>query len=125
MGPNCPTLHCARKLDLRRRDHARRAWFVRCLALAAGSNRQRKRSDMRRSSLRELCGVILALALCAIPALGQNASVSGLVTDAAGAVVPKADVSLTNTKTNVGYRAASDNDGIYRVSGLVPGTYRA
>jgi hypothetical protein len=78
-----------------------------------------------RFSLRELwpATAFLGVVICGIPCLGQTASVSGLVTDSSGAVVPKADVTLTNNKTNVEYRAASDSDGIYRVPGLVPGVY--
>lgn len=76
-------------------------------------------------TMRWLTTALLVLLAGGLACFGQDASVSGLVRDSSGAVVPKADVTLTNTKTNVQYRAATDGDGIYRVSGLVPGIYSA
>jgi Carboxypeptidase regulatory-like domain len=68
---------------------------------------------------------ILSGLLCTLPCFGQNASVSGTVTDSTGAAIQRATVAFTNSNTNAVYQAATDDDGVYRVSGLVPGTYSA
>src|SRR5712671_940792 len=83
------------------------------------------RFSLRRTPAKSLAYGFLGVVLCGITCFGQNASVSGVVNDTSGAVVPKTDVRFTNSKTNVDYRAATDNDGIFRVSGLVPGIYNA
>jgi hypothetical protein len=64
---------------------------------------------------------ILSAILCAVPCVAQNASVSGMVSDSSGAVIQRAKVVLTNSNTNAVYQAATDDAGVYRVSGVVPG----
>ena len=68
---------------------------------------------------------VLALAiLCALPivtkAQGQ-ASVTGVVTDVTGAVVPGASVKLVDTKTNASYFGKTAGDGSYRIVDIPPG----
>jgi hypothetical protein len=83
-------------------------------------------SAMRhRTHKRPLPLFILSAILCAIPCVAQNASVSGLVNDSSGAVIQRAKVVLTNSNTNSVYQAATDDAGVYRVSGVVPGIYSA
>jgi Carboxypeptidase regulatory-like domain/Ankyrin repeats (3 copies) len=50
-------------------------------------------------------------------------SVKGVVTDAAGAVIPAVQLNLTNVKTNHVYSAASNDEGAYEFVGVEPGTY--
>ncbi len=57
------------------------------------------------------------------PAQIGTGSVTGIVTDATGAVVPEADVTVTNVDTNVSRVTASTNTGDYAVTGLLPGRY--
>jgi hypothetical protein len=51
-------------------------------------------------------------------------TVAGTVTDASGAIVPGATVTATNTGTNDRHTVKSDLGGNYRVTSLVPSTYR-
>lgn len=55
----------------------------------------------------------------------ENASVSGLITDAQGKVVAGTKISLTNINTGRAYTAESNESGFYRESTLPPGVYRA
>ncbi len=60
-------------------------------------------------------------------AFGQSSTsgkVVGTVTDVSGAIVPKAEVLLTNTGTNAIARTVSDGSGEYLFSVVSPGTYR-
>ena len=53
-----------------------------------------------------------------------RASLRGTVTDQAGAVVPDATVTLTNTDTNATLVAKSDANGIYQFNALPPAHFR-
>ena len=53
-----------------------------------------------------------------------NASVAGLVKDASGAVVPRADVKAVNVETNVTSTTVTDNVGFYAFLSLPVGHYR-
>jgi hypothetical protein len=59
--------------------------------------------------------------------LAQNtgATVAGTVTDPQGNAVPGADVVLTSSTTNVPFTTKTNGSGIYRITGLLPGSYRA
>lgn len=48
----------------------------------------------------------------------------GKVTDPQGAIVPNAAITVTNLGTNNAVTVNATEDGTYRVSNLVPGTYR-
>src|SRR5437868_4245648 len=50
-------------------------------------------------------------------------SVTGTVTDQSGAVVPGAQVTVTNEATGLKRQAASDASGFYRVLDLPQGSY--
>ena len=58
--------------------------------------------------------------------IGQTptGSISGLVKDESGAVVPGAALTITNSQTGVRRSVPSDAGGRYRVPGLDPGFYR-
>jgi len=60
-----------------------------------------------------------------LPALGQNisATLSGTVLDQAGAVIPGADIKLTNQGTGVTVGSASNEVGMFVFTSLLPGTY--
>jgi hypothetical protein len=67
--------------------------------------------------------VALALAvLCVAPLRAQDAaSITGIVADASGAVVPGAKIVLSNKSTNLSYQAVSNATGSYTISNIVPG----
>lgn len=80
---------------------------------------------------RVLCASTLFLwvalfALFAVPR-GLHAQalsgINGTVTDASGAVVPGAAISITNVSTGVVSKATSSSVGTYRITDLTPGTY--
>ena len=54
---------------------------------------------------------------------GSSGSLTGKITDPSGAVVPNANVSITNSTTNQSFEVTTDNEGVYRVQNLPPGTY--
>jgi hypothetical protein len=69
--------------------------------------------------------ILLAVAF-APPAWPQasTGTVSGTVRDQSGAVVPAANVTLTNTATNVTSKTITNQVGFYILPGVVPGPYR-
>jgi type 1 fimbria pilin len=53
-----------------------------------------------------------------------TANISGTVSDSSGAVVPNANVPLTNTATNESRSVATESAGSYQFTKLPIGTYR-
>jgi len=54
----------------------------------------------------------------------SNASVSGVIADPTGAVIPGATVTATDTRTKQAYKVTSDTSGRYTLSGLAADTYQ-
>ena len=78
----------------------------------------------------ELHSVCLAAA-CAwfvgvLPAGAQAGAgeITGLVKDQAGAAVPGATITVTDTRTNFQRVTVSSGEGVYTAAGLAPGDYR-
>ncbi len=69
--------------------------------------------------------VIVALLLTPllIWAQSQNSSISGTITDASGAVVPNADLTLTSMQRQTAVQSKSGPAGLYTFPNLEPGTY--
>ena len=53
-----------------------------------------------------------------------GATLTGTVTDSSGAVVPKAQVTITDVATGVARKITADNVGLYSAPNLLPGTYQ-
>ncbi|MCX6615011.1 MAG: TonB-dependent receptor [Acidobacteria bacterium] len=72
-----------------------------------------------------LCLLFFCIALSCGTALGQsgNATLTGTVTDATGAVVPNAKVTVTNVATGVARTLETTAAGLYVLPGLIPGAY--
>src|SRR3984893_4407134 len=73
-------------------------------------------------------GVFMALIFylfTSIPARAQvtGATLSGTVTDASGAAVPNAQVSIKNTATGLTRDVTTDSAGYYTIPNIVPGVY--
>src|SRR5713226_8952671 len=68
----------------------------------------------------------ILIALTATLALAQfeTATLTGVITDSAGAVVPKTDVKAVNEATNVESSASANAEGRYFFPNLRPGSYR-
>lgn len=81
-----------------------------------------KPSHPARRSLRHL---VIALIILAASAAAQiyTGSLTGVVTDPSGAVVPNAGVTATDTAKGIAYRATTDASGRYLIRTLPPSTY--
>ena len=77
-------------------------------------------------SFAALCSILTTLLLVATGALGQGAyqaQIRGTLTDQSGAVVAKAEITITNDGTNISQSAISDDHGQYVLGGLRPSVY--
>src|SRR5262245_14559001 len=65
------------------------------------------------------------IAILAITALAQTSrgTVSGIVTDPTGAVVPGASITLTNDQTGVSRTTTANGEGFYRFDAVDLGPY--
>jgi hypothetical protein len=71
--------------------------------------------------------LLLLLTLCVsmlLDAQSTNATLSGVVVDSAGKVIPDAMIEILNEATNMHYAGQTNGTGIYTVSILPPGQYR-
>lgn len=70
-------------------------------------------------------GLIALVFLLAMPVWAQTNTgiISGRVTDPSGAVVPDAQITVTQTETNVDAVSATNSDGLFRVPSLINGPY--
>ena len=69
---------------------------------------------------------LVAIALLTIAPLHSQttfASITGIVTDSTGSVVPSAQVVATNVETNIAVQAASNESGNYTIAQLQLGSY--
>ena len=67
-------------------------------------------------------GLVLASVLT-MTGQDYRAQITGQILDATGAVVPAAQVTVTNVATNVGAVTQSDQAGLYTALYLIPGNY--
>lgn len=80
--------------------------------------------ERRRTSFRSLIAVALVLvSTFASRAQQTTGSISGLITDPSGAIVPAVNVSATSSATGAVTRTTSNADGIYRFVTLPSGGY--
>src|SRR5437899_12528804 len=96
----------------------------------------RKRNALGRGTMKPTGGnmvfairvvLVLALALglsAPLAAQIQNATFSGTVTDPSGAVLPGAEVTVTNLGTGLTVKVKTDGNGLYRLTELPVGTYK-
>ncbi len=71
--------------------------------------------------------IVLVLSLTLLTfttARAQTSQITGRVTDPSGAVIPGAEVTVTNAGTGVRWTASSNQEGYYTVSRLDPGRYQ-
>jgi hypothetical protein len=72
---------------------------------------------------RMMCAVLLSLAVASAQSI-TTGKIVGTVTDASGAMVPKAQVQLVDTDTNATAVATTDDSGGYVFTNLQPGPYK-
>src|SRR5208282_1248200 len=66
---------------------------------------------------------LVLFALVTTPLLAQTAEISGLVSDPSGLLVPNATVEVRSRETGAGRRVISNQEGLYSVPALPPGSY--
>ena len=76
------------------------------------------------SGRRALTLVILSCMTLVAQAQSTSAAISGFVTAKNDATVPNATVMITNIASGISTTAHTNDSGLYRISGLTPGTYR-
>jgi Carboxypeptidase regulatory-like domain len=77
-----------------------------------------------RSRLSTTVAVCVVLwATFSAPAQEPTGTISGTITDASGAVVPDATITITNRATGATRAAATNADGLYSAPALLPGEY--
>jgi len=77
------------------------------------------RSLLKATQLASLAVVFTALAF----GQSERGTITGAVRDQSGAVVPSANVTITNQATNIAIHATTNNDGEFTVPNLQPGLY--
>jgi hypothetical protein len=87
----------------------------------------RPAEDFRIFLLRAFCLTFLSFVVCGQNARAQsqalNGQIEGVVTDAGGAAIPNAKVTVTNIETGVVRTVNSDDNGVYRAPLLPLGVY--
>jgi hypothetical protein len=81
--------------------------------------------------MNRFCFLSALLALSILPVIGSrclaqgsSATVTGVVTDSSGAVIPRTHVVITNVGTNISHEAETGSAGEYTIPLLTPGEYR-
>ena len=77
-------------------------------------------------TVRLLCGIVVVLGLCSAEGLyaQDTASLTGTVNDSSGAVVPGAQVAVTNPEHGISRTTVTNSDGEYSVPALpAPSSY--
>ena len=68
--------------------------------------------------------LVAVLLLAATPAMSQtNATLTGTVSDASGAVIPGAEIVIMNMETGESYTTATNETGSYTIPFIKPGTF--
>ena len=66
----------------------------------------------------------LAVSVPARAQVGEQASLTGTITDPQGAVLPGVSIAALNSSTNVTRTGVTTDAGVYLITGLVTGTYK-
>src|SRR5713226_2325709 len=96
-----------------------------CLFASGGGNMEEIMRQARVTAF-HVCFLLASLVFCAsrIAAQGLFGTISGVVTDPSGAMVPDASVKVTNINTNVTTTLSTNNAGVYNATSLNPGVYK-
>src|SRR5579872_4899257 len=81
----------------------------------------RKDFDMKRTTLFALAILLSSLTLSTLLTAQEVASLTGVVTDKTGAVIPSVSVKLIDTRTNATYSTTTNAVGSYTFSKALPG----
>ena len=77
-------------------------------------------------STRRIAAIVAVLILGLVPAVAQigTSTITGRVTDPTGAVVPTVSITVVNQETNFQFTTETNEQGLFRIQSLQPGTYR-
>lgn len=64
------------------------------------------------------------LSLGTLLAQTTTSTIAGSLKDSSGAAIPNVLLTVTNLESGVAFPAQSNQVGLYRVSGLIPGSYK-
>ncbi len=67
-------------------------------------------------------GMVIAKPV-ALMAQSDNSSIAGTITDPTGAVVGRAEITVTSEQTGAEHKTISNRSGFYTIAGLAPGKY--
>ncbi len=67
---------------------------------------------------------LLTTNLCLLPAQDATGKITGIITDSSGAVIPNANVKVSNSATNVSQDVTTNKEGFYQALQLPIGLYR-
>jgi hypothetical protein len=72
-----------------------------------------------------VAALLFAMVFSSVSLVGQSATgnISGTVTDASGAIIPKATVTLTDEATNSKRETVTNNSGVFNFASVLPATY--
>jgi hypothetical protein len=70
-----------------------------------------------------LCLALLLLSVTLVQAQQETATITGEIKDAAGATIPQASITITNTQTGIRVKSVTSDEGLYTVPNLRPGVY--
>src|ERR1039458_3907626 len=92
----------------------------------ASNRRNSRQEEFMRTRPFSLAALCIALLFLALPAFsqGDRGAITGLITDAGGAVVPSVEVIATDLQTNTTFKGVTTSVGLYRIPYLPPGNYR-
>ena len=77
---------------------------------------------MKRATL--VAALLVALVSSSVSAQVDRATLTGVITDGNGAVLPGATITVTNLATNVVSPQPTSETGAYLIVNLIPGKYR-
>jgi hypothetical protein len=83
-----------------------------------------KEKFMKRLKVHRILLLAATLLMFVATALGQTAQVTGRISDPSGAVVPDAQITITNQQTGLTRNSVSNSEGNYTLPLLPPGEYR-
>src|SRR5580698_207843 len=102
-------------------------WYIPVFSSVNGGNKQQFVRRRRISMQLGRFGLILVLSFLVggcMSAQSPSGIINGLVLDPTGAVIVGAEIRIVNDLTGVQYVGKTNDDGIYVVTNLPPGTYR-
>jgi hypothetical protein len=70
-----------------------------------------------------ICVLVFLLSWFAIPALAQEATILGTISDPSGAAIPNVTVTVTNTDTGISRKTTTNTDGQYIAPDVLIGHY--